>query len=144
GSQLELAVRRVLSVARMGKNIVRLAFHDDVVTVSAKYDDQEVESTGKVLMQGAPNNVALDASFLLDYLKGKEGIVTLSWESQGSPVLFNHQKNPTVLIMPMSVADAATEVEPAEEAEVEPAEEAEVEPAEEAEAEPAPKKRKRK
>ena len=91
GSQLELAVRRVLSVARMGKNIVRLAFNDDAVTVSAKHDDQEVESTVKVLVsQGDPNNVALDAGFLLDYLKGKEGIVTLSWESQGSPLLFNH------------------------------------------------------
>jgi len=118
----------------MGKNIVRLAFNDDAVTVSAKHDDQEVESTVKVLMsQGAPNNVALDASFLLDYLKGKEGIVTLSWESQGAPILFNHQKNPTVLIMPMSVAEATAEAEPAEEAEVEPAEEAEAEPAEEPE-----------
>ena len=142
GSQLELAVRRVLSVARMGKNIVRLAFNDDAVTVSAKHDDQEVESTVKVLAsQGAPNRMGIGAGFLLDYLKGKEGIVTLSWESQGSPILFNHQKNPTVLIMPMVVdwdGEPHAEVEEAEEAEeVEPAAEVEAEPAAEVEPEPA-------
>jgi len=136
GSQLELAVRRVHSVAKMGTNVVRLAFNDDAITVSAKYEDQEVESTGKILMsQGAPNNVALDASYLLDYLKGKEGLVTLSWESQGSPILFNHQKTPTVLIMPMFVE--AAEVKPAQEPEVEPAQEPEADPAEEPEVKPA-------
>ncbi|KKN37267.1 hypothetical protein LCGC14_0765050 [marine sediment metagenome] len=128
GSEMELAVRRVLPVAKMGTNIARLAFNDDTVTVSAKYEGQEVESTVKVLMsQGAPGNVALNATFLLDYLKGKDGVVILSWEGQSSPLLFNHRKNPTVLIMPMMVTEAADEVEPAEEEEAVAAEAEEVE-----------------
>ena len=104
GSQLELAVRRVLRVAMEGSKIVRLVFNDDTVTISAKHDDQEVESTIKVWeLQGAPNKVGLNASFLLDYLKGKESIVTLSWVNEGSPVAFKHLNSPTVLIMPMKV-----------------------------------------
>lgn len=115
GSQLELAVRRVLRVALLGTKIVRMVFDDDTAVISAKYDDQEVESTIKVLMsQGGPNRVGLDANYLLDYLKGKEGVVSLSWVSEGSPVAFKHQKSPTVLIMPMKVdwEDAVPEPEP--------------------------------
>jgi len=139
GSQLELAARRVLSVAMMGKKIVRLVFNDDSVTVSAKYDDQEIESTIEVLVsKGAPNKVGLDVSYLLEYLKGKEGLVTLSWESRGTPLLFNHQNTPTVLIMPMNVDWDEAKVEPAQEADGESVEEAEAEPVEEAEGEPVP------
>ncbi len=149
GAQLQVAVRRVLQVAREGKGIVRLVFNDGTATISAKHDDQEVESTIKVLVShGAPGRVGLSASFLLGYLQGKESIVTLSWESEGSPVLFNHQKDPTVLIMPMMVdwdgASEEAEAEPAQEPETEPAEEPETEPAQEPETEPAPKKRNRK
>ncbi len=104
GSQLELAVRRVSRVALEGSKIVRMVFNDDTATISAKHEDQEVESTIKVLAsQGTPGKVGLNANFVLNYLKGKEGIVSLSWVSEGSPVAFKHQKSPTVLIMPMNV-----------------------------------------
>ncbi len=127
GSDLELAVRRVLAVALQGSKIVRLVFNEDTATISAKHDDQEIESTVKVLVsKGAPNKVGLDARYLLDYLKGKTGIVSLSWVSEGSPIAFNHQKGPTVLIMPMTVDWAG---EPAEEEEPEPAEGEAEEPA---------------
>ncbi len=103
-SDLQLAVRRVLTVAMEGSKIVRMVFNDDTAIISAKHDGQEVESTIKTLAaRGAPNRVGLDASYLLDYLKGKEGIVAISWVSEGTPVVFRHQKSPTVLIMPMKV-----------------------------------------
>lgn len=104
GAQLELALRRVLRVALEGSKIVRMEFNDDTATVSAKYGDEEVESTVKVwAMQGAPNRVGLNVHYLLEYLKGKEGIVTLSWVSEGTPIVLKHQHSPTVLIMPMKV-----------------------------------------
>ncbi len=103
-SDLELAVRRVQGVAMEGKGIVRLEFGDSTAKISAKHEGQEVESAIKVLeLQGGPNKVGLNAPYLIDYLKGKEGLVTISWVSQVSPVVFKHQKSPTVLIMPMTV-----------------------------------------
>ncbi|MBA7642931.1 hypothetical protein ES703_50640 [subsurface metagenome] len=118
---LELAVRRVLSVAMEGSDIVRLVFNDDTAIISAKHDGHEVESKVKVLSsQGAPNRVGLDARYLLDYLKGKDSIVTLSWVNLGSPVAFKHPNSPTVLIMPMNVDWGDAVPEPvAEQAEAE-------------------------
>lgn len=112
GPLLELAVRRVLSVAMENSDIVRLVFNDDMAIISAKHDNREVESKVKILAsQGAPNRVGLDVRYLLDYLKGKESIVTLSWVNMGSPVAFKHPNSPTVLIMPLNVEwdDAAPE-----------------------------------
>lgn len=104
GSQLELAVRRVLKLAMEGSKAVRMQFNDGALTISAKHEGQEGESTVKVLAsQGDPNKVGLNATFLLDYLKGKEGIVTISWGNDAAPIAFKHQKSPTVLIMPMKV-----------------------------------------
>jgi len=123
GSQLELAVRRVLKLAMEGSKIVRMVFNDDTATISAKHDGQEVESTVKVMAeQGTQGKVGLNASFLLDYLKGKEGIVTISWVNEGSPVSFKHQGSPTVLIMPMMVDwdNTAPKAEVESEAETEP------------------------
>ncbi len=103
-ADLELAVRRALAVASADKGIIRMVFSDSTATISAKLNDQEVESTIKTFAtQGAPNRVALSATFLLDYLKGKDSVVSISWATEGGPVTFQHQKNPRVLIMPMHV-----------------------------------------
>ena len=53
--------------------------------------------------QGVPSRVGLNAQYLIGYLKGKEGVVTISLTEEGAPVAFRHQKGPTVLIMPMKV-----------------------------------------
>lgn len=102
-SELQLAVRRVLKVAKGGSNIIRMVFDDSTVTISAAGDGQKIESQVRALsIKGAPNRVGLNANYLLDYLNGKEGIVTITWTGK-APVMFQHQKNPRVLIMPMRV-----------------------------------------
>jgi len=65
--------------------------------------------------------VGLNAKYLLDYLKGKEGIVTITVTEEKSPVGFRYQAGPTVLIMPMFVqwpdkTEPAAEVKPEAEA----------------------------
>jgi hypothetical protein len=40
---------------------------------------------------------------MLDYLNGKQGIVTFSKYTNVGPVVFEYQKSPRVLIMPMQV-----------------------------------------
>ncbi len=103
-SQLELAVRRVMRVAVESNGIVRMVFNDSTAIISARHDGQEVESSIRVMSsQGAPTKVGLNANYLLEYLKGKEGIVSISLSQEGAPVAFRHQKDPTVLIMPMLV-----------------------------------------
>jgi len=101
---IELAVRRVMGVALDEKGIVRISFSDDMATLSAKADGHEVESSFKTVeSKGAPNKVALHASYLLQYLTGKQGLVTISWTGKNAPVAFHSLNDPRVLIMPMHV-----------------------------------------
>ena len=104
GMELELAVRRAHRLAKAGAGIIRMVFNDQTAVISAKQDDQNVESSVSVMAaKGIPSRVALNAKYLLDYLKGKEGIVTITVTEEKSPVEFRYQKEPTVLIMPMKI-----------------------------------------
>ena len=103
---LEVAVRRVMGVAMDEAGIVRIAFKGDMATVSAKNDGQKVESSFKTMdSSGTPNRIALNVSYLLRYLAGKQGIVTISWTGNTSPVAFRSHNDPRVLIMPMKPKD---------------------------------------
>jgi len=143
--QLEAAVKRVRAIAKDGKDIVRMVFSDGNLTVSATGEDREISATIDTLnTQGEPGRTALNYSYLLDFLSGKQGIVILSKYDNTSPVVFQYQNSPRVLIMPMFVEwgdekpTAAEKVEPEpemieENPEVEP--EDELEPLEEEAAE---------
>ncbi|MFH0810341.1 MAG: hypothetical protein V2A77_07730 [Pseudomonadota bacterium] len=103
-AQLDIAVRRVRTIAKDGSNIIRMVFSDGTATVSAQGNGQHAEGNVKVLAgNGGSGRVGLNANYLLTYLKGKEGIVTLQLVEEGAPVIFRHQKDPQVLIMPMKV-----------------------------------------
>jgi len=100
--ELEAAVRRVGDVARQAADMVRLQFHDGTGVVWAKAEGRRVSAKVTVLdMQGAANRFALNIGYLLEYLKGKEGITNLSWTGGNAPVVFEFPKTPKVLIMPM-------------------------------------------
>ena len=102
---LERAVRRLYGIARDSRGIVRLAWADTTLTVSATSDDKgKVEAEVPVQTEGDPGRVALNVSYLLDYLKGKEGLVTVGAKDESSPVLLRHATSPPVVIMPMFVA----------------------------------------
>ncbi|MFH0808846.1 MAG: hypothetical protein V2A77_00005, partial [Pseudomonadota bacterium] len=104
-AQLDVAVRRVQNIAKEGSDIVRIVFSDSTATVSAHGDGQHAEGKVKVLIgKGTTGRVGLNAKYLLNYLKGKEGFVTMTITQEGSPVAFKHQQHPSVLIMPMKVA----------------------------------------
>jgi DNA polymerase III sliding clamp (beta) subunit (PCNA family) len=102
--QLEAAVRRVQSIAKDNKGIVRLVFNNGTVTVSSKGEDQEISATLDTMnTQGGPARTALDHRYLLDYLSGKQGIFIFSKYSDTGPVVLQYQNSPKVLIMPMFV-----------------------------------------
>ncbi len=103
--ELETAVRRVGDVASQNKGIVRLQFQDGACRVSAKADDREVAAKVSVLdLVGAPNRIALNLGYLTEYLKDKDGIVTMLWTGKTAPASFQHSRSPKVLIMPMFTA----------------------------------------
>ncbi|MBA7632189.1 hypothetical protein ES703_39732 [subsurface metagenome] len=100
--ELDTAVRRVKDVAQQSSGLVRLQFDGDTGIVSARADGKEVSAKISVLnMQGAPNRLALSVGYLTEYLRGKDGIITMSWTGNTSPVSFQASKSPRVIIMPM-------------------------------------------
>ncbi len=102
GSQLEVAVRRLAHTARRGDTGIRLSFTEGKVTVTARSDGAETETLLDVLsFKGEPAKTSINPGYLLDYLSGKEGLVTISLRGAASPVVFQHRNSPAVVIMPM-------------------------------------------
>ncbi|MBA7647968.1 Beta sliding clamp [subsurface metagenome] len=100
----ERAVKRVRDVARDGKGIVRLQFSEASMTVSSKADSNVIEAVVPLVnSEGEPNKTAVNVNYLLGYLSGKQGIVTISLTSTTSPVSFQHRSSPRVIVMPMFV-----------------------------------------
>ena len=103
--------------AKDGSDIVRMEFAEGKLKVSARGGDQEISTTIDTLnTQGEPGRTALDQKYLLGYLSGKQGIVIFSKYTDTGPVVFEYQKSPRVLIMPMAV-QWGDETPPAEKAE---------------------------
>ncbi|KKK73789.1 hypothetical protein LCGC14_2890300, partial [marine sediment metagenome] len=102
-AELERAIKRI---SASGANMVKLAFREDFAIISAKAEDQEMESTIPIhITKGDPNEMGLSPQYLLDYLKGKEGVIIRSWEGDTSPVVLSHGTTPRVLIMPMKLGE---------------------------------------
>lgn len=100
--ELEVAINRVKSVAEDNKR-VRIDFKDSQATISATgADDLRAESSISTLnAEGVPNKLAINIDYILDYLKGKEGLMTLSQTDEKAPISFQSHNHPRVLIMPM-------------------------------------------
>jgi DNA polymerase-3 subunit beta len=100
---LERAVKRLRPIAKDGKGIVRLSWAEDTMTVSASSEEAgKVEGTLPVQADN-PDRVALNIKYLLEYLKGKEGMITMGLSGGAAPVMFRHRSSPLVLVMPMNV-----------------------------------------
>lgn len=101
-TEIELAARRLMGTALDEKGIVRMVFEEDTMTLSAKKDGQEVESTVRTMQNmGTPNRFAVNVSYLLQYLSGKQGLITIEWTGGTSPIVFRTKNEPRVIIMPM-------------------------------------------
>lgn len=102
--EFERAVRRCADAAGDSKGIVRLSWTETAMTVSAKGDEKgSVEAQVLVQTEGGAGKIAVDVSYLLDYLKGKEGLLSIGVTSTQGPLLFRHASSPLVVMMPMFV-----------------------------------------
>ena len=101
--EMERAIKRLSAIARAGSGIVRLSWTNDAMTVSASDEEAgKVEGTLPVQADN-PDRVAIHIGYLLEYLKGKEGIITMGLTGKTAPVVFHHRNSPLVLVMPMNV-----------------------------------------
>ena len=102
--EFERAVRRCAEVARDSKEIVRLSWTETALTVSAKSDEKgSVEAQVPVQTEGGTGKVAVNVSYLLDYLKGKDRLLSIGVTSAQAPILFRHGTSPLVVMMPMFI-----------------------------------------
>jgi DNA polymerase-3 subunit beta len=99
--ELERATRRIKDIALKGTGIIKLIWTDRIMTVSAKDGDNEAEAKVAVQTDGGAGRVAINVKYLLEYLAGKEGMLTIGVTNEDSPVLLRHGKTPLVVIMPM-------------------------------------------
>ena len=100
---LERAARGIVAPARDNSGIVRLAWAEKSMTVSAKSDNKGSIETFIPVETDEPGKVALNVNYLLEYLHGKEGLITMATSSEKAPILFRHSASPLVLLMPMNV-----------------------------------------
>jgi len=115
---LERALKRLQAIAAEGKDLVKLTWTNDVMTVSASSEDVgKVEGTLPV-QADTPGRVAINVKYLLEYLGAKDGMITLGVTDLTSPVAFRHRASPLVIVMPMNAQwDGEKEAESSEEAE---------------------------
>jgi DNA polymerase-3 subunit beta len=99
----ERAVRGVSDVAKDSDGIVRLSWSEAEMTVSAKSDDKGHVETNLSVESHESGRIAINVKYLLDYLHGKEGLVSMGVTNPQAPVLFHYGTSPTVLIMPMFI-----------------------------------------
>jgi DNA polymerase III sliding clamp (beta) subunit (PCNA family) len=102
-SDLERALKRLSAIARDGSGIIKLKWTKDTMTVSAKSEEMGKTEGTLPVQADNPGAVALDISYLLQYLGGKEGLITMGITAKTAPVVFRHRLSPLILVMPMNV-----------------------------------------
>ena len=134
---MERAVHRVKQIAREASGIVRFTWDDVSMMIAAESKDGgSIEAQIPVQAEGGPGRVAVNVAYLLNYLKGKEGLISMSVNDRSSPVLFrNGPSTPLVVIMPM-FAEWPDEKKAKAEAKEAPAESSEEGPEDEETGEP--------
>lgn len=101
---LERAVRRVKDVALDSSGIVRFTWTENAMTVAARSEKKgDIEADIPVQTEGEPGRTAISVKYLLNYLKGREGLVVMGVRGTQEPVLFWHSTSPLVLLMPMFI-----------------------------------------
>ena len=92
--------------------------------LSSETPEGNIETTIPVQVFNGDGRIAIHIKYLLEYIEGKSGLVTMSTTTTTAPVVFLHSRSPLVAIMPMQViwADQAVP-EPVAQAEPTPVEE---------------------
>ena len=97
------ALKGIGRVAKDGSGIVRLYLGNGELKVEARNEDLgETSTVIHALCQGE-GKIAFNYGYLLDYVKGKDGTVTLTIGTPSQPGLFAHRSVASLALMPMFV-----------------------------------------
>jgi DNA polymerase III sliding clamp (beta) subunit (PCNA family) len=96
-------VKKLVNEAK-GAGIAKLLWADGKMTISAsKAEVGDISASIPIESPCEPGRIAINVNYLLDYLSGKDGLITMGIESRDSPALFHYGSRPVVAIMPMKV-----------------------------------------
>lgn len=117
-ADLVRVVKGMAQVARETSGIIRLRWGNGELRVEARAEDVGTVSAAIPALCQGEGKTAYNVAYLLEYLKGKEGTVTLATKSPSDPGLFSHRGSPNMCLMPMFVQweeDKPTGAAPAQE-----------------------------
>lgn len=118
--EMESAAQLVSNIAAQGNGTVRLAWDSETMKLSAISDEMgSIEVEVPVRTSDGAGRIALNIRYLLDYLKGRQGMITMQTRDEKSPIVFRHGSSPLVLVMPMFVEWPGERRTPKAEAKVE-------------------------
>jgi DNA polymerase-3 subunit beta len=104
GRVFETGAQRLKTVAKDGSGILRMEWDENKLTLSAHGKDTgDAIAEVPVQTEGGPGKTAVNIKYLMEYFKGKDGLVTIAVSDHKSPVTFRYSNTPLVIIIPMFV-----------------------------------------
>lgn len=112
GPDLELGLRRVQIPAKERTGLVRMVWDAGTMTLSTDSKDTGEIEVKFPAQTFSPGKFAVDYAFMLEYARGKPGLITLCAKDHKSPILLQYLNSPTVVIMPRMVTWPGEPLEP--------------------------------
>jgi hypothetical protein len=101
----EVSLKRLMSAAKEGIGAVRMIWEGSSMRLSVEDKGlSKAELTIPAQPLDGAGRIAINPKYLLEYVKGKSGVVTMGVTTLSGPVLFNYSNSPIVVIMPMNVS----------------------------------------
>ncbi|MDP3063739.1 MAG: hypothetical protein Q8O40_11110, partial [Chloroflexota bacterium] len=101
--ELTRAVKTVQGMAMDGSGIVRFRYELGRLTVKAiAAEVGNVETSIPIQLEGEVGHIAFSSKNLLDYLKGREGVMVVELNAPSNPGVFIH-RGEKVVVMPMFI-----------------------------------------
>ena len=101
--ELDRVLRGLSKLARDGSGIVRLSWTETNMNLGVRSKDEADIEMALPVTASAPGRIGFNIGYLLEYLKGKQGLVTLAVKTPQSPALLQHSASPLTVVMPMFV-----------------------------------------
>lgn len=128
-ADMERALGMIKNIALNGSGAVRLSWVQGNMRVFAGDDvSSSVETNIPVSVSDGAGRIAVDIRYLLEYFKGRQGVVTMRVRDEKGPIVLHHYSSPVVVIMPLLVQWPGDPQPQTAEAKVAPTTETESEP----------------
>ena len=100
---LTRVIKGMLKMARDGSGIIRLSWGDNELQAEVRVADLGPTITSIPALCQGEGRISFNYLYLLDYLKGKQDLVTLATAGDRAPGLFSYHGTPHFVLMPMFV-----------------------------------------